>query len=149
MSDIEYNAITEREMVKKGGKQMKKLILINIVLVILASLIPEIPELQEKVIVSIHEPVVTSRSGVERKPVKNYSLTIDMDLRTKSNLTASEYDAMLAGTNLEGIGVALEQAEQQFNVNGLYLLGLCCLESGYGTSGYAVNRNNLVRMERS
>lgn len=128
---------------------MKKLILINIVLVILVSLIPEIPKRQEEVVAPIYEPVVTSRSGVKRQPVKNYSLTIDMDLRTKSNLTSDEYNAMLSGTNLEGIGEALVQAEQQFNVNGLYLLGLCCLESGYGTSGYAVNRNNLVRMERS
>ena len=128
---------------------MKKMILINIVLVILVSLIPDIPELQEEVTAPIYEPTVTSRSGVERKPVKNYSLTIDMDLREKSNLTADEYNAMLAGTNLEGIGAALEQAEHQFNVNGLYLLGLCCLESGYGTSSYAVNRNNLVRLERS
>lgn len=128
---------------------MKRLILINIILVILASFIPGFPETQEEVAAPIHEPVVTSRSEVERQPVKNYSLTIDMDLRTKSNLTADEYNAMLAGTNLEGIGAALEQAEHQFNVNGLYLLGLCCLESGYGTSSYAVNRNNLVRMERS
>lgn len=146
MSDIEYNAITEREMVKKGGIQMKRLILINIVLVILVSLIPGIPELQEEA--PIHEQIVTSRSEIER-PIKNYSLTIDMDLRTRSNLVADEYNAMLSGTNLEGIGEALEEAEQQFNVNGLYLLGLCCLESGYGTSGYAVERNNLVRLERS
>lgn len=128
---------------------MKKLILINIVLVILVSLMPGIPELQEEATAPIYEQTVTSRGGIERQPVKNYSLTIDMDLRTKSNLTADDYNAMLAGTNLEGIGAALEQAEQQYNINGLYLLGLCCLESGYGTSGYAVNRNNLVRLERS
>lgn len=133
------------------GKQMKKLILINIILVIVLALIPKLPELKEEIIVTTIENTltVTSRSGIERKPIKNYSLTIDMDLRGKSNLEASEYNAMLAGTNLEGIGAALQKAEQQFNINGLYLMGLCCLESGYGTSGYAVNRNNLVRMERN
>lgn len=128
---------------------MKKLILINIVLVILAVFIPKIHKTQEETTGLIHNQSVTSRSEVERQPVKNYSLTIDMDLRKKSNLTADEYNAMLSGTKLKGIGSALKKAEQQYSINGLYLLGLCCLESGYGTSSYAVKRNNLVRMERS
>lgn len=128
---------------------MKKLILINIVLVVLVSLIPKIPEPQKEAVAQTHRLEVTSRSGAERQPTKNYSLTINMDLRTKSNLTAKEYDAMLSGTKLKGLGKALVQAEKEYSVNGLYLLGLCCLESGYGTSNYAVKRNNLVRLERS
>ena len=128
---------------------MKKLILINIVLVVLVVFIPKIHETQEETTGLIHNQSVTSRSEVERQPKKSYSLTIDMDLRKKSNLTADDYNAMLSGTKLKGIGSALEKAEQQYNINGLYLLGLCCLESGYGTSNYAVKRNNLVRLERS
>jgi beta-N-acetylglucosaminidase len=128
---------------------MKKLILINIVLVILVVFIPKIHKTQEETTGPIHNQSVTSRSSIERQPVKSYSLTIDMDLRKKSNLTAEDYNTMLSGTKLKGIGSALEKAEQQYNINGLYLLGLCCLESGYGTSNYAVKRNNLVRLERS
>jgi beta-N-acetylglucosaminidase len=128
---------------------MKKLIIINIVLVVLVVFIPKITKTQEETTGLIHNQSVTSRGEVERQPVKSYSLTIDMDLRKKSNLTADDYNAMLSGTKLKCIGSALEKAEQQYNINGLYLLGLCCLESGYGTSSYAVNRNNLVRMERS
>lgn len=128
---------------------MKKLILINIVLVILVVFIPKIHETQEETTGLIHNQSVTSRGEVERQPVKSYSLTINMDLRKKSNLTANDYNAMLSRTKLKGIGSALEKAEQQYNINGLYLLGLCCLESGYGTSNYAVKRNNLVRLERS
>lgn len=75
---------------------------------------------------------------------KNLYIDINTDLRIPSNLNAIEYDTMLQGTNLYGLGEALEQAEKKYNVNGLYLMGLACLESGYGSSGYAINRNNLV-----
>ena len=75
---------------------------------------------------------------------KNLYIDINTDLRMPSNLNAIEYDTMLQGTNLYGLGQALEQAEKNYNVNGLYLMGLACLESGYGSSGYAINRNNLV-----
>jgi beta-N-acetylglucosaminidase len=51
---------------------------------------------------------------------------------------------MLSNTALNGLGNALVQAEKESGVNGLYLLGLACLESGYGTSNFAKNRNNLV-----
>ena len=34
-------------------------------------------------------------------------------------------------------------AEQKFGVNGLYLMGLACLESSYGNSNFAKNRNNI------
>lgn len=75
---------------------------------------------------------------------KNLYIDINTDLRMPSNLNAIEYDTMLQGTNLYGLGEALEQAEKNYNVNGLYLMGLACLESGYGSSSYAINRNNLV-----
>ena len=127
---------------------MKKLIITNIILAIVLIAIPEMPEIKDNEIIATEDSNKIVETNNEEKPTeKNYSLTTDMDLRIASNLEANEYDIMLSGTNLEGIGKALEQAEKEFGVNGLYLLGLCCLESGYGTSGYAVNRNNLVRLE--
>lgn len=130
---------------------MKKIIITNIILVIALIAIPKMPDLKENEIISTEDSNrIIELSNKEEEPiVKNYSLTTDMDLRIASNVEANEYDIMLSGTNLEGIGVALEKAEREFGVNGLYLMGLCCLESGYGTSGYAVNRNNLVRLECS
>lgn len=80
----------------------------------------------------------------ECRNAKNYNLEVDTDLRTKTYLLASDYDEMLDGTNLYGLGNALEKAENTYNINGLYLMGLACLESDYGRSGYAINRNNLV-----
>ncbi len=74
---------------------------------------------------------------------KNYVLTMQTDLRNPSNLTAEELDIMLEGTALHGLGQAFVEAEQKYNVNSLYMLGLACLESGYGTSKYATDRYNL------
>lgn len=64
-------------------------------------------------------------------------------MRILSNLTAEDYDKMLEGTNLAGLGQAFERVENEIKINGLYMLGLACLESGYGTSSFAVKRNNL------
>lgn len=80
--------------------------------------------------------------------IKNYSLTTESNLREQSNLTAEEYDLILIGTPLEGLGYAYANAEAKFGVNGLYLLGLSWLESSQdgvpGASPLARNRNNLV-----
>ncbi len=75
---------------------------------------------------------------------KNLSLTTESDLRVLSNLTAEDYELLLAGTELAGIGEALVTAEVAYGVNGLYMLGLACEESGVGTSRYARERNNLT-----
>ena len=60
------------------------------------------------------------------------------------NLKIQKAKELLKNTNLKSIGSALVKAENEYNINGLYLMGLCCLESAYGTSSFAVNRNNLV-----
>ena len=80
---------------------------------------------------------------VENTVVKNLHLDVNMDLRTPSNVTADDIDKMLEGTRLHGLGFAFVKAEKEYGVNALYMMGLACLESGWGTSKYAVNRNNL------
>lgn len=74
---------------------------------------------------------------------KNYTVTVDMDLRTPSNATAEDIEKMLAGTKLAGLGQAFVDAEKTYGVNALYMMGLAAEESAYGTSNYAVKRNNL------
>lgn len=118
---------------------MKRLIIINLVLALLIYAIPTPKEnaVIEQVSEQVSEQVieqVTNRSDeyrVEEIPTVNLNLTVDSDLRIVSNVSADDYNKMLAGTNLAGLGVALEQAEKEHGVNGLYLMGLACLESGY------------------
>ena len=135
-------------------KKLTKLIVINVVLAMLLSVIPE-GKIELSYTINNEVKTITLASLTKGETMeeveeviveieKNYNLTLTTDLRTKSNLHAIDYDTMLQGTNLEGIGKAIEQAEKDYSVNGLYLMGLCIVESGWGTSPFAVNRNNLV-----
>lgn len=121
---------------------IRKLLIINVILAIIYQIIPIITEVERKTFYEEINQKFSIEESVEK--VKNYDLSVDTDLRKKSNLSASDYDSMLKNTALYGLGNAFEEAEQTHNVNGLYLVGLACLESAYGTSGYARNRNNLV-----
>lgn len=136
---------------------MKKIARLLIINVILALLLPLIPQGKIELIYTVNNEIkkvtlvniTTEETQEEINEIveeleKNYNLSLATDLRTKSNLNAIDYDTMLDGTNLYGIGKALEQAEKKYSVNGLYLMGLCILESGWGTSDFAVKRNNLV-----
>ena len=134
---------------------MKRLVIINLILIIIIYLIPLKEKDVENIIKEeIEEPPpavaleveVTSRHNTPRpEPIQKITtLAVDSDLRQISNLTGDEFNKMLEGTALYGIGNALAEAEIKHNINGLYLMGLACLESGYGTSKYAIERNNLV-----
>lgn len=127
---------------------MKKIIIINLILLLLIFIGPK-QEQNIKIVNDIKNVIIENTVEIIPEeiiidPIINLDLTTTSDLRTPSNLKAEDYDKMLEETNLYGIGIALEQAEKEHNVNGLYLMGLACLESGYGTSNYAINRNNLV-----
>lgn len=126
---------------------MKKGILINIILIALICVIPS-PKAKE-IIQSASGNIkteITSRSSseVRTEPVKNTELNPESDLRVLSNLSENDYNNMLRGTRLEGLGGTFVQIEKQYNINGLYILGLACLESNFGKSNFATQRNNLV-----
>ena len=126
---------------------MKKGILINIILIVLICVIPN-PKAKE-IIQNTSGNIkteITSRSSseVRTEPVKNTELNPESDLRVLSNLSENDYNNMLRGTRLEGLGGTFVQIEKQYNINGLYILGLACLESNFGKSNFAVQRNNLV-----
>ena len=102
------------------------------------------PYLEETALEEVAEESVKELTTVaEKVGVKNYKLTVDTDLRTPSNATAEDINAMLKNTELKGLGEIFVQAEKQYGVNALYMVGLACLESGWGTSDFAKYRNNL------
>lgn len=138
----------------------KKVIIVNIALLAFCCIIPkpqievamqeEQTETQMAVVTEVQEePQITNRSEVNREVVKNYIVDNEIDLRTKSNVSIEEYQKMLENTALYEIAESLYNAEQEFGVNGLYLMGLACLESSYGDSNFAKNRNNIFRLECS
>lgn len=125
---------------------MKRLLIINIILILLIYIIPSKNiEITKEEIIQITETIKITNRGMEQKRnIKNLNIDINSDLRILSNLTADEYNKMLENTELNNLGNALEKAEKEYGVNGLYLMGLACLESGYGKSEFARERNNLV-----
>ena len=60
-----------------------------------------------------------------------------------SGLSAEQIDGLIWNTNLCGIGEAVKQIEDEYGVNAFYTLGVCSLESGYGSSSLALHSNNI------
>lgn len=74
--------------------------------------------------------------------------TTTTDLRRPSGLTAAQLDAYIdahtkPNSKLRGLGASLVDAEQRSGVNAEYLLAHAILETGWGESWIAQNKNNL------
>lgn len=68
--------------------------------------------------------------------------------RTKTNIPASVFDSFLlsikpSGSAMQGQGQTFIDAQNTYGMNALLVYSLACLESAYGTSNYALQRNNL------
>jgi len=125
---------------------MKKLFLINIILIGIFFIIPTVGVTQLQYKLCEYQGIIKNSISPQTEYIpdlRNTDISFDMNLLTKSNLTSSEYEKMFANTSMSGLGKAFEQAEQETGVNGIYLAGLGCLESSWGRSGFAQTRNNL------
>ena len=65
------------------------------------------------------------------------------NLLTPSNVTAEEIDKYLQGTGLEELGAFYVRAEEETGINAIMLMSLNILESGWGSSRIAEDKNNL------
>ena len=83
-----------------------------------------------------------------------YDYFLYMPLRTKTNYSAAQLNQMFdymfeksgysqRKTVMRNLGQGLKDAENKYGVNALVLMAMAIHESAYGTSGYAVQRNNL------
>lgn len=70
-------------------------------------------------------------------------------LRSHSYATADQYNGFLqkngynSSSKLWNTGESFIRYENQYGINGMFAFAQACLESGYGTSSYAKDRNNL------
>jgi beta-N-acetylglucosaminidase len=85
----------------------------------------------------LHYNVVVSRSETRVDFLR-------MDLREPSGLTPVLLDSAFEGTAMEGLGVYFINAEHKYGVNALFVASIAVHESGWGTSSFARNRNNLT-----
>lgn len=100
-----------------------------------------------------------TKESNEAETVSTKPLPINtVDITKPSNLTAEQLDKVInmqltsigrSNTELSGLGTALHEMENIYNVNALFCLAVASLESGHGTSSAAVNKNNLFGLTKS
>ena len=77
------------------------------------------------------------------------SLSYDMDVGVPSGLSLDQFREILQGRSQDKNGIFEENcdyfyyAEQEYGINGVFLASIAILESGWGTSKIALDKNNL------
>lgn len=129
---------------------MKKLVVINLILILIYCILPNeiqknINETVENTVKEIQQEVVQieKQPTEEQKQVSNLNISFDMNLLTKSNITIEELQKGFANTNMQGLEQYFINAENETGINAIYLAGLATHESGWNTSDFARERNNL------
>lgn len=127
---------------------LKKLMKMFIILVVIYSVIPmkEMQVQTAKVVEEIQQAIPTiAEITTEEKEIiqENLEINFEMNLLTKSNVSAETLEKMFANTKMAGLGQYFVNAEKETGINALYLAGLACHESGWNTSDFAKTRNNL------
>lgn len=91
-------------------------------------------------------------NDIREQEFKNLKLFIDevnmfgfstYDLTKESGVGVRHIDYVLEGTSLEGLGEYYIKAEKEYGVNAFFLIGLSALESAWGNSRLANDRNNV------
>ena len=86
--------------------------------------------------------------NLKNKVATVYNYYQFLPLRTQTNLTVEDFDNYIAklkgdASVLVGQGKYFLRGQNAYGANALTVYAMACLESAYGTSGYARNRNNL------
>ena len=68
------------------------------------------------------------------------------DLTSPSGISISTFDKILTNTGMSGLGASIFESEHTYEINGIFIIAVAQLESGYGTSTLAVKKNNLFSM---
>lgn len=91
------------------------------------------------------------RAAIQAEKDRRASVNLT-NIAEKSGATAEDFNQVINNvltskgygtTQFSGMGEALADMEAEYNVNGFFLLGIATLESGYGTSTRANNKNDL------
>lgn len=129
---------------------MKKLVVINLILILIYCILPNeiqknINETVENTVEEIQQEIIQTEEQPteEQKQVSNLNISFDMNLLTKSNITIEELQKGFANTNMQGLEQYFINAENETGINAIYLAGLATHESGWNTSDFARERNNL------
>ena len=90
------------------------------------------------------EPLLEEENIQEEENVVSDSYFNPYDVSKPSHLTPEQYYLLLEETGLGDVAWAFHLAEETYGVNGLFLVGLAALESGWGNSERSHRENNLT-----
>ena len=85
---------------------------------------------------------LTNKDNAQNKVESVDNISFNMDLRLKSKYSAQDYNKMLSGTSLQGLGVAFKECDD-IGINSLFIVALACHESNYGRSALSRDKNNI------
>lgn len=72
---------------------------------------------------------------------------INTNVLSLSGLKAAELDGLLSGTGLAGLGQSFINLEVHYGINALFAMAHAIIESAWGNSYFAENRNNLFGID--
>lgn len=128
-----------------------KLICLNIILLTVIFIIPNknfiqntTESLASNIIQEEQKPVeIVSSRGTTVRESKDLNIDFEMNLLTPSNLSENELEEAFVNTDMVGLSQNFITAENETGINAIYLSGLACHESAWGTSNFAKTRNNI------
>ena len=85
---------------------------------------------------------LTKKDNVQNELESINNISFDMDLRLKSKYSAKDYNKMLSGTGLYGLGETFKECDD-IGINSLFVVALACHESNYGNSALSKDKNNI------
>lgn len=88
------------------------------------------------------ERILQMEEFLNSPPVKPVSIN-PHDISEPSYITVEDIDWFLWDTELVGLGHAYAKSEALHDINAVYLMAITILESGYGTSRLAKDKNNI------
>lgn len=97
----------------------------------------------EDTLIVSNMPIEVSKPRV---PLTSVELDIayeTMSLNSMTTLSAKDLDLIFANTYMAGLGEVFKEAEATYDINAAALASIGVHESGWGSSSYARNRNNL------
>ena len=130
-------------------KKIGKLIILNLFLIFIIFILPNkqiIQNIEEIISNNDIEKNVETTARAEtksREEIENLEIDFEMNILTLSNLTTERLEKAFTGTNMQGLSNAFIIAEKENQINAIYLSGLACHESAWGSSNFAKTRNNI------
>jgi flagellum-specific peptidoglycan hydrolase FlgJ len=107
--------------------------------------VEEIREIEEMITEEIEDEVEEEPEIIDYYHEKFSSSS---SIKEYSGLSANQIDELLEGTDLHGIGQAVYDIEQEYEISAFFTLAVCSHESGYGSSKLAKNKNNIFGIKR-